>query len=361
MRQICTLLIVCILFFQASLAKTPAQLIPVFQDNIYQFTGIAVSKKNRIFLTYPYWLEERTHSLIEVLPSGVTKPYPDLSWNTWQKNTSYDKFFVCAQAVFIDELDNLWVVDSGSPEFAGVVGDSANKLVKINLVKNSVEKVFLFPKEVSDEKSYFNDVRIDHIKGYAYLTDSANGAIIVLNLKTGESRALLHNHPSTQSDPNYVFKVNGEELKQAEGPFIVHSDGIALSPDRKYLYYKPLTDNKLYRIETTYLQNIKLSENQLLDKVEFLGEVSSSDGMIFDKLGNLYLSDIENNSIIQYSPSRKKQRVFITDTNLVWPDSFAVSSDNYLYVTASQIQNMPWFNDGKSIRKQPYTLFKIKL
>jgi hypothetical protein len=37
----------------ATLAQTKLQ--PVYSDNTYQFTGVAVSAKGRLFVTYPRW------------------------------------------------------------------------------------------------------------------------------------------------------------------------------------------------------------------------------------------------------------------------------------------------------------------
>jgi hypothetical protein len=43
----------------------------------------------------------------------------------------------------------------------------------------------------------------------------------------------------------------------------------------------------------------------------------------------------------------------------MWPDTLSWGTNRELYVTASQIENMPRFNYGKSIRTEPYKLWKI--
>ena len=77
-------------------------------------------------------------------------------------------------------------------------------------------------------------------------------------------KKLLDKHSSTIANTSYVFRIDGKELSNAQGPVRIHSDGIVLSPDGKFLYYKPLTDIKLYRIETKYFFDRKLKPESSL-------------------------------------------------------------------------------------------------
>jgi len=134
-----------------------------------------------------------------------------------------------------------------------------------------------------------------------------------------------------------------------------------LTPDNQYLYFKPLTDNKLYRIKTDLLRDFKTSENVLNKSVEDLGKFITTDGMIFDKNGNLYLGDLEKNSIVKITPDLKMHTIVKDDDKLIWPDSYSISDDGYLYVSNSQIQLMPWFHAGKEQFKKPFKVFRIKI
>lgn len=51
-----------------------AKLEPVFRDNTYQLTGVAVSKSGRMFVNYPYWSDTYKYALVEVMKDGSTKP-----------------------------------------------------------------------------------------------------------------------------------------------------------------------------------------------------------------------------------------------------------------------------------------------
>jgi hypothetical protein len=81
--------------------------------------------------------------------------------------------------------------------------------------------------------------------------------------------------------------------------------------------------------------------------------------MLESPYGSVYLTDLEHNGIVRWNAASKKIEPVITDQRLLWPDTLSWGPNGDLYVTASQIENMPRFNNGKSIRTEPYKLWKI--
>lgn len=354
-----------LLLSQLALAQSP-RLEPVFGDNTYQITGVAVSKQGRVFVNYPYWTDTYRYAVAEVGKDGSVKPYPTAPYNTWREGqpVSPDQW-ICVQSVHVDAKDRLWVVDAASPKQNGVVGD-AHRLVCINLATNQVEKVFPM-KGIVGSNSYLNDVRVDTNHEVAYLTESKLGGIVVVDLKSGQARLVLKDAPSVKADPSYTFIIDGRELRDNLGPVRFQSDGLALTPDFAYLYYKPLSDNKLYRINTEHLRNAALTPKELSAKVEDLGRLASTDGMITDDKGNLYLGDDQAYTLYRVpgalspAPFRPTKQVLLTDKNrLMWPDSYAIYN-GYLYLTTSHIQHMAKNNGGKSTRKGPYEVLRLKI
>jgi sugar lactone lactonase YvrE len=336
-----------------------AQIVPVFKDNLSQFTGVALSKKGRMFVNYPRWQGPHDSDVVEVMTNGIARPYPDKDWNSWQKDESGSNKWVCVQAVYVDDQDQLWVVDPAAPEMESVEDDGA-KLVKIDLNSNRVVRVYTLT-ALAGKNSYLNDVRVDTSNHIAYLTESKEGGIVVLDTDSGNARMMLRKQPSVESDPNHKLIMDGTELQRNGKPMKVNSDGIALSPDGQWLYFKPLSDTKLYRIRTADLREALASGADVGKKVEDLGpNFTTSDGMIFDKKGNLYLGDLERDAIVRVTPALKLE-VVAHDKRLLWPDTFAWGPDGWLYVTGSQIQNMPWFHNGRSTRTTPYTIYKLKV
>lgn len=330
----------------------------VFEDNTYQLTGVAVSKSGRVFTNYPRWHEPYRYALVEVGKGNEVKPFPNAEWNTWDVEKGGDKsaHFLGVQAVVIDDKDVMWVVDAGYAKNADA-DDKGQKLVKINLRNNEVENVYpLYP--TLGIKSYANDIRIDTKKQVAYLTNSGEGGIIIVNLKTGNVRQVLLGTNVTKADPNYTMQRNGKDLLSNGKPFNVHADGIALNPDGSQLYFKSLTDNKLYRVPTKDLNDQTLSETALLSQVDFLGTFTTTDGMAFDSKGNLYLGDLEQRKIIRLTPDLKTEIVLPNNEELAWPDSYHITKDGWLYISLSRIDEEPRFGNQ---RKGPYKIIRIKI
>jgi sugar lactone lactonase YvrE len=362
MRKSILLLTVLVTLIIAGCDKTNSTDTPslelVFTDSTYQLTGVAVSRDGRLFTNYPYWSDIYQHALVEIKPVNQKVPYPNADMNSWKPGDNGLNKWVCVQAVYIDDANNMWVVDPAAPKM-GPVYQNSYKLVKISLATNTVQRTYTFT-GVADVNSYINDVRVDTARQFAYLTNSSEGGIVVADLNTGNSRQLLMAHYSVKSDPAYTFIVDGKELRKNGQPMKFNSDGIALSPDREWLYYKPLTDDKLYRIRTEYLRNASMGDAEISAKVEDLGRFSSSDGMIFDKKGNLYLGDVQNYRIVRISPDLKMTTI-IQDSRLIWPDSYSISDDGFLYISCSQINKQPEYNEGVNRRTSPYTIYRMKL
>ncbi len=316
-----------------------------------QWTGVAVSGEGRIFVNYPLWSAELPFAVGEVMPDGRVRAYPDERWNDWSPGKPPEDRFVCVQSVHVDRDDFLWVLDPANPWFRGVV-ENGPKLVRIDLASNEVVQVVRFGESVAPARSYLNDVRVDTEREIAYITDSGLGALVVVDLATGESRRLLEDHPSTKSE-GVILTIEGREwlLPDGSGPQ-VHSDGIALDPEGRHVYYQALTGRSLYRIETSWLRDAAMAAPDLHAKVELVGATGAADGIAFGRDGYLYLTAIEEDAIKRVRPGGEVE-VVIQDPALAWPDSFAVGPDGALYVTTSQIHRGP--EPG-----EPYRVFRLR-
>jgi streptogramin lyase len=93
--------------------------------------------------------------------------------------------------------------------------------------------------------------------------------------------------------------------------------------------------------------------------VENVAQTPAPDGILEAPDGSIYLTDLEHNAVVHWDPATKNIDQVIADKRLLWPDTLSWGPNNELYVTASQIENMPRFNNGKSTRIEPYKLWKI--
>lgn len=327
-----------------------------------QVTGVTVSQDGRVFVCFPYWSQERYNGAVaEVLPDGSVRPYPDDSWNAWRLTSTLDprSHFVCVQSVVVDDAGRLWVLDPGAPLMERVI-TGAPKLVEINLSNNRVERVIAFSPDIAPAGSYLNDVRIDVERGYAYITDSGLGALVVVDLARGQAKRVLENHPSTQAE-DVTPVIGGQPLRTSDGRTPrIHADGIALSPDGENLYYHALTGYRLYRVPTQALRLLDDQPDLLAAAVEDLGPDVISDGIFMDPQRNLYLTALELDAVVKRSP-RDDMEIVVQDERLRWPDTLALGPEGWLYVTVSQIHLTERFNQGQSAVTQPWAVYKMRL
>lgn len=331
----------------------------------YMAIGLSVSSDNRVFASFPH-AENRPYKygLTEVI-DGKTVPYPNKQWNKHFGNER--NRFVKVQDLYVDAEDFLWVLDSKPSSGGSIFGDSGKteegkfKLLKINLKNDKVERVYYF-EDLNKTASGLNDIRIDTDKKLGYLSDPGQAAIVTLDLKTGKTRTVLQNIDATKANPEVVLTYQGKEMRNNEGkPFSSNVNGIALTSDNKYFYFKPINKLNLYRIETKYLADISISETELANKVEDMGEVGITHGLIADKKGNIYLTNSTDYSVKYFDPEDGKVHTLVQDSRLLWPDSLGIGNDGYLYFSCSQLQRQPVWNDGKSKVEFPYQVFRVKL
>ena len=83
-----------------------------------QVTGVTVSAKGRVFVNFPFWSDDHTISVAEVV-DGKPKPFPDEAWNA--KAGPPAQRWICVQSVVVDDQDALWVLDPASPKTEAVV------------------------------------------------------------------------------------------------------------------------------------------------------------------------------------------------------------------------------------------------
>ncbi len=293
---------------------TARTLTTVYQNDDFQITGISVSQTGRLFVNFPRWSDRYLHAVVEVV-NGEAKPFPNDEWNQWDnKPATAGEHFVCVQSVVVDGNDSLWIVDAAAPLLAGTV-PGGPKLVQVDLATDRVSRVIAFDPEVAKLDTYLNDIRFDDARQTAYITDSGHGGIIVVDLKTGAAHRALDGHPSVMVEPGVRVVVDGKELLQNGKPPQFNADGIALSPDCEYLYYKPVTADTLYRVKTSALREAKASPDAAAAAVETVAKTFPTDGLWMDASGDLYLSDVAHDAVTRLTPDGTLERV-VEDKNL---------------------------------------------
>lgn len=328
----------------------------------YRAIGVSVSSDNRLFVAFPKQNKNYQYGLTEIV-NGERVPYPNKEWN---KEGDEKDHFVSVQDLYVDAKDNIWVLDSKPSSSGSIFGDDGKatngqfKLLKINTKTNKVERVYTFD-DLDKKVSGLNDIRVDVKHNVAYLSDPGQAAIVILNLETGKTRKVLDKSVYTLADPSIVLSYEGVDMRDENGkPFTSNVNGIALTHDFKYFYFKPINQHHLYRIETKYLIDESLTNQDLEKKVEDVGNVGITHGLIADKKGNIFLTTSLDYTI-KYITPKGKLKTLVQDSRLLWPDSLGIGTDGYLYFSCAQLQRDAKWNNGVSKEELPFKIFKIKL
>ena len=337
----------------AAMENAPLKEIAEFKGA--QVTGVTMTEDGRLFANFPRWREGLPFSVVEVSKDGSYKPYPNGDWNAWDgKGAPKKNQFNTVQSV-VAHNGLLYVIDPSWPMMKGVVGKP--KLFVFNLASNTLKNTYEFTPLVAPKQSYLNDLRVDDRNNVVYMTDSGLGAIVVLDLKTGRSRRLLSLDKSTKAE-DMTLTVEGKPFLIGGKPPKINSDGLALSPDNAYLYYHALTGSTLYRIPTAVLNDKTISSRKLAKQVETVGLTPAPDGMIFDQAGNLYMADLQANSVVYRTP-QSEVKTLVQDPRIKWADTFTLApAEGGLIFTASRLHETP---AGASAQDYTYKIFEVPL
>ncbi|WP_050401178.1 L-dopachrome tautomerase-related protein [Bradyrhizobium embrapense] len=325
----------------------------------HQVTGVTVAPDGRIFVNFPRWTEDTPISVAELMPDGSIKPYPNEEWNSWRNGrmseVSPSDHFVCVQSVVADQHGSLWVVDPAAPNAEKTI-KGGPKVIEIDLKSNAVKRSFPIPADIAGPGSYLNDVRIAPDGRFAYLTDSGSpGGLIVLNIGSGQAWRVLNDDASTQFDPSVIVMTDGQPLRRPDGRQpLFNADSLALSKDGSTLYWQALTGKTLYRIPTSSIQDPDAASRA---RPETVATTEPADGLWTGENGEIYLSSIASNAVKIINPQDGSMRQLLADSRLRWPDTFSQGPDGQIYVTASHIQDSPWFHMAWTDKN--FTLFKF--
>ena len=332
------------------------QQVASFSDQ--QITGVSVSHAGRVFVNLPRWTVDVPISVGEVQNGKIT-PFPDAAWNSYRNSAGAKNMpksqFVCVQSIVVDHEDNLWVLDPAAPGQVGPVKDGP-KLVEIDLKTNKVTRTIPVDEQAAPPGSYLNDVRFSPDDHFAYISDSGTkGALVVVDLQDGNAWRVLDGDPSTQFEQAVIVQVDGKPLRRPDGrgPQFA-ADGIALSPDGQTFYWQALTGKTLYSVPTAALQDPAKSTGT---KPETVATTHPADGLWIDAAGRFYVTNPETDSVDMAERPGAPLRTLVKDRRLRWPDTFSQGPDGAIYVSASHIQDSPWFKPDAKVT--PSALFKI--
>ncbi|CAN9339349.1 unnamed protein product [Alternaria sp. RS040] len=319
----------------ACLAGAFAPGLEVVYDLDLATQGIAFSAEGRKFLMQRYSLTDPPRA-VELLDDNSTVLYPNAEWNSYNSSDSTSdpaKTFVSLDGARIGPDGRYWLVDGGSQGL-----NHSTKLIGINLSNDTVDKLYYLD-DIKTSSSGIDDVRFGPSGDVAYLSDTA-GALLVLNMTTGEGVRVLANDPTAVAWFPMMYNHTLVPGYGATGSTLaVGLDQMEVSPDGMWLYYQPCNGG-LFKIKTALvdaaLTNSTLAAS-LGDYTEAVALTPSTGGSTIDRDGNLYFSDTTLLAIWKVTPEGYAS-ILVQDDALVWTDQMWVTADKKLWLPASQMR-----------------------
>ncbi|MEL6979874.1 MAG: L-dopachrome tautomerase-related protein [Pseudomonadota bacterium] len=331
-------------------------------------TGVAVADDGRVIVSLPFSSysdpQRFTMSLAAVAADGTATPYPNAAWNrrpSDHPNADPQTLFLNLQSHTIDRADRLWVLDRGRPQGRAAVPGGA-KLVQIDLKRDRVVRIIAFEAPFADG-NFLNDVRVDPDRELAFVTDTANGGVIVVDLKTGAQRWGLRGGDwmAFEARPPTVQGVTVAENRRRSVP--QGPDGLALSPDGEWLYLKahPWVAPTLYRVRVAVLADPSLGPRDVEARIEHVANTVYSDGIEIDQAGRVYFTDVEAEAVTRLDPAAPSADLerLVRDPRLSWPDAIGFGPYGNLYVSAAQFHRLPVANAGVDRSERPLGVFRL--
>lgn len=247
----------------------------------------------------------------------------------------------------IDRNEVMWILDQGHVAGApSAPGDE--KLIAWDLKTGKEVARYAFSDADTDKKcSFLNDVAVDNDAGVVYISDSGifcnplKGGILVYDMASNTAKRVL-SAPEWVNNEDYSFKIQGRDvLKPVDGKpngMKTGADGIALSGDKKTLYWTNLTGNRLLSLPTALIRDFNKTEDEVKSAVQVVNTLpSNTDGMTADRNNNLYMTALGLNGIMKRDAATGEVRTFASHGDVSWPDTLAWGPKGMLYLVSNHL------------------------
>ncbi len=328
-------------------------LIEVGRFNGVQVRGVSVSEDGRLFVAAPRVRSGVPFSVAEVALDGSYKPYPDARWNRWNGRPQAQQFTSVTSVKAMGR--SLFVLDSGNYRGWGVVGYA--RIYEFDLDTNTLKNSWGLPSEIAPKNSYLSDLAVDGVGQKIYVSDAGLGGIIVVSMRAQTAMRRLDGHFSTRSEDTSIV-VGGRQLLESGRPARIHVSGLVISETEQALYFRATTSRRLYSVPLSVIGNSLVSEAEVATRIFDNGEVPAAEGMWADRLGNIYMADLENDAIVYLTPEGDL-KTLIQDARVSWASSFTIEESSGELIFAASRFHEASFN--APVNGQDFLLWSVAL
>ena len=239
------------------------QLATVAESPQFLWNGVVCTEDERLFASLPAWLGP-TPGVVKVLPNGGLEPFPGNHWNEFAKTRDPLRSFVDVNSIVLDGKGSLWVVDAAAP-FLGDAIEGAVKLIEIEIATGATKRVLLF-----DKQDAHPGTRLAHMRlhgHHAFLVESKEASIFVINLLDNNYRRILIGHPLLRCDPRDVPVIEGRRMELHGRPMYFHSDLIEFGADPNKVFIMCLFGRKMFQVDVDVLKDPSLTDAEIASRV----------------------------------------------------------------------------------------------
>lgn len=329
--------------------------------------GAKVDSRGRVYASTARWggpeVPATLSRLVKKNGQWRLQPYPSREMN----DLANPKGLKAVLGFEIDRDGVMWVLDQGhvggQPSKPG-----DEKLVAWHIRKNQEVARYEFNDADTDKTcSFLNDVAVDNKNEVVYISDSGifcdprKGGLIVYDMKTKTAKRVL-SAPEWVNDEAFTFQIHGRDvLKPKDGkpnPMRTGADGIALSGDKKTLYWTNLTGNRLLSVPTEVLRDFTKTEDDVKAAAKVVATLpSNTDGMTSDSNGNLYMTALMLNGVMRRDAKTGEVTTLVSDDAISWPDTLGWAYGGWLYLVSNHLHL--WVDGDMDFDKPAVPNFRI--
>ena len=258
----------------------------------------------------------------------------------------------------IDRQNRLWTLDTG---FHGL---KTVRLLTFDLATKQLVHRWDLPRDIAGTGSFVQDFQVSPDGKHVFLADagmlSRRPAVVVYDVEKNLGRRVLERDPSVRDHP-FRIDAKGTRMVFLGGFFALHPalDSIGLDAAGEWLYYGPMSGERLFRVRTRDLLDETLSPAALSARVEDYGPKIQSDGISLDTAGNVYLTDVEHGALSVLTP-RRELKTLVRDPRWRWPDGLSFGPGDWLYVADSALQDIILKSRTRMKNAAPYFVWRLR-
>jgi sugar lactone lactonase YvrE len=309
--------------------------------------NVAVNAVGRVFFTVHPEARPQGNKLLEYI-DGASVPFPN--------GRSQVDLFDTVLGVAVDQQNRLWTIDHGNH------GMRTARLLAFDLENGELIHDQRFTSDIAPAGSFLQDLQVSADGRTVVIADASfwrkSPALIIYDVESASARRVLEGHISVSAE-NFVIENQGQKMTFGGGVVSLRGgvDGIALGPE--WLYYGALSGSKLYRIMLTDITDPAAPNSQIAARVERFSTKPLSDGLSLDVEGNVYITDVEHNSIYIVDDEREP-RTLMRSVKIRWPDALSFGPDGWLYVADSALSDVVLQSHEHIKAAGPYRIFRFQ-